>query len=243
MATQHYSLPQWIAGTTLDFLGTMNGAFATLDTTIYNIDQTAQSAETTAGNADTKADNALTLANGHTTQISALQGALTTLTTTVNGLVTTVGEHATAIGNILTQIGTGNISALGNGTITGAILALKALIDGISGGDSGTDLWVNPSPTATFPATVVTLSANISGFSKYEVLYRYGADTNDMFTTGKILSAFGTWMTFVLGTIRVRGVSISGTSATFTGGTLYATYAVTTADNTKVIPYKIIGWR
>jgi len=106
-------------------------------------------------------------------------------------------------------------------------------------------LWTNPAPTTSFGAQTITLSETIANFSYYEIEYIYSTTVQQHMNNGKIGSTFSTVLRNNQEFNYYRAVSApSATSLTFGVGVKVTTYGSSTlAENTALIPFRVIGYK
>ena len=105
--------------------------------------------------------------------------------------------------------------------------------------------WNNPTPNAAFTGQQITLSDDVSKYSKYEVISRIYYNDPGTFTTGK-LPIGKTTLAFNDQFNRGRNITaISGTSLTFGGGYYFGTYGngTPTTNNNYIIPIQVILYK
>ena len=123
--TTHYNLPQFIGTDKPGWLTDVNQGYQDIDEAIYQADSAAQGAQVTADSAN----SAIQTVNA---DLQTAKTQLDTTTTVANQAQATnvtqgqqIATNATGITNINARLGNKDISAIGDGTITGAIEALE----------------------------------------------------------------------------------------------------------------------
>lgn len=135
--TTHYNLPQFIGTDKPGWLTDVNQGYQDIDEAIYQADSAAQGAQVTADSAN----SAIQTVNA---DLQTAKTQLDTTTTVANQAQATnvtqgqqIATNATGITNINARLGNKDISAIGDGTITGAIEAIE---QGSGGGELADDV-------------------------------------------------------------------------------------------------------
>ena len=149
--TAHYELPQFVANDKPSWLGDVNEAMEAIDTGIYGAKSSADGAQQTANNAVAGVASAGTRMDGIQTQLDTVATQANQTATTVAGHTSSIATNSANINTLNSRMGSTDISAIGDGTVTGAISAISG------GGGGGTGLEVVESGTAT-----ISTSAKVS---------------------------------------------------------------------------------
>ena len=107
-------------------------------------------------------------------------------------------------------------------------------------------LWTNPSPTSEFAGQSITLNDAIENYKYYEIIYKTNTTNDYHFSTGKIPINLKTRLITSISFNYIRNISsITGTTLNFGVCSRYDTYgnSATTAVNTYLIPYQILGYK
>lgn len=144
--TAHYELPQFVANDKPSWLGDVNEAMEAIDTGIYGAKSSADGAQQTANNAVAGVQSAGTRMDGIQTQLDTVATQANQTATTVAGHTSSIATNSANINTLNSRMGSTDISAIGDGTVTGAINA-------IAGGGSGQELLstVTSDGVKTFP--------------------------------------------------------------------------------------------
>lgn len=125
-----------------------------------------------------------------------------------------------------------------------------SLVNAINEINTRKELWTNPDVTSDFSEQTITLNDNISNYKYYEILYNLGNASTNMqnrvLSTGKIpINKFAYMQSFTNYMFWRIVSSLSDTSIKITNNQYYPTMGSITAstDNSRNIPYKIIGYK
>ena len=129
--TAHYELPQFVANDKPSWLGDVNEAMEAIDTGIYGAKSSADGAQQTANNAVAGVASAGTRMDGIQTQLDTVATQANQTATTVAVHTSSIATNSANINTLNSRMGSTDISAIGDGTVTGAIDALA------QGGGSG----------------------------------------------------------------------------------------------------------
>lgn len=151
--TAHYELPQFVANDKPSWLGDVNEAMEAIDTGIYGAKSSADGAQQTANNAVAGVQSAGTRMDGIQTQLDTVATQANQTATTVAGHTSSIATNSANINTLNSRMGNTDISAIGDGTVTGAIAS-------ISGG-GGAGAWsVAGTATGTTPVDISNITAN-----------------------------------------------------------------------------------
>ena len=134
--TAHYELPQFVANDKPSWLGDVNEAMEAIDTGIYGAKSSADGAQQTANNAVAGVQSAGTRMDGIQTQLETVATQANQTATTVAGHTSSIATNSANINTLNARMGSTDISAIGDGTVTGAI---DAIAEG-GGGSTGVQL-------------------------------------------------------------------------------------------------------
>lgn len=144
--TAHYELPQFVANDKPSWLGDVNEAMEAIDTGIYGAKSSADGAQQTANNAVAGVASAGTRMDGIQTQLDTVATQANQTATTVTGHTSAIATNSANINTLNSRMGSTDISAIGDGTVTGAISA-------ISGGGGGGSVTTKATYTTTASST------------------------------------------------------------------------------------------
>ena len=123
--TAHYELPQFVANDKPSWLGDVNEAMEAIDTGIYGAKSSADGAQQTANNAVAGVQSAGTRMDGIQTQLDTVATQANQTATTVTGHTSAIATNSANINTLNSRMGSTDISAIGDGTVTGAISAIS----------------------------------------------------------------------------------------------------------------------
>ena len=123
--TAHYELPQFVANDKPSWLGDVNEAMEAIDTGIYGAKSSADGAQQTANNAVAGVQSAGTRMDGIQTQLDTVATQANQTATTVAGHTSSIATNSANINTLNSRMGSTDISAIGDGTVTGAISAIS----------------------------------------------------------------------------------------------------------------------
>ena len=180
--TAHYELPQFVANDKPSWLGDVNEAMEAIDTGIYGAKSSADGAQQTANNAVAGVQSAGTRMDGIQTQLDTVATQANQTATTVTGHTSAIATNSANINTLNSRMGSTDISAIGDGTVTGAISSIAqgggawTLVDTLNGPASSGN---NSSKVVTIPsgATEIMLLLKSSGDKVRESVI--GFVTND----------------------------------------------------------------
>lgn len=163
--TAHYELPQFVANDKPSWLGDVNEAMEAIDTGIYGAKSSADGAQQTANNAVAGVQSAGTRMDGIQTQLDTVATQANQTATTVAGHTSSIATNSANINTLNSRMGSTDISAIGDGTVTGAISS-------IAQGGGGVGAWtqvdlVNYSGSSSTTATTKTVTADISAYKEF----------------------------------------------------------------------------
>lgn len=168
--TAHYELPQFVANDKPSWLGDVNEAMEAIDTGIYGAKSSADGAQQTANNAVAGVQSAGTRMDGIQTQLDTVATQANQTATTVAGHTRSIATNSANINTLNSRMGSTDISAIGDGTVTGAIDALA------QGGGAGA--WREVLSTAISATTAeYTMSEDVTGKDLLIIGY-YNAEPN-----------------------------------------------------------------
>lgn len=122
--TAHYELPQFVANDKPSWLGDVNEAMEAIDTGIYGAKSSADGAQQTANNAVAGVQSAGTRMDGIQTQLDTVATQANQTATTVAGHTSSIATNSANINTLNSRMGSTDISAIGDGTVTGAIASI-----------------------------------------------------------------------------------------------------------------------
>ena len=122
--TAHYELPQFVANDKPSWLGDVNEAMEAIDTGIYGAKSSADGAQQTANNAVAGVASAGTRMDGIQTQLDTVATQTNQTATTVAGHTSSIATNSANINTLNSRMGSTDISAIGDGTVTGAISSI-----------------------------------------------------------------------------------------------------------------------
>lgn len=122
--TAHYELPQFVANDKPSWLGDVNEAMEAIDAGIYGAKSSADGAQQTANNAVAGVQSAGTRMDGIQTQLDTVATQANQTATTVAGHTSSIATNSANINTLNSRMGSTDISAIGDGTVTGAINAI-----------------------------------------------------------------------------------------------------------------------
>ena len=154
--TAHYELPQFVANDKPSWLGDVNEAMEAIDTGIYGAKSSADGAQQTANNAVAGVQSAGTRMDGIQTQLDTVATQANQTATTVTGHTSAIATNSANINTLNSRMGSTDISAIGDGTVTGAIDALA------QGGGAG-DFRLIDTVNVTTASTQIQLSEDVTG--------------------------------------------------------------------------------
>ena len=163
--TAHYELPQFVANDKPSWLGDVNEAMEAIDTGIYGAKASADGAQQTANNAVAGVQSAGTRMDGMQTQLDTVATQANQTATTVAGHTSSIATNSANINTLNSRMGSTDISAIGDGTVTGAIDALAQ-----GGGGGGVVNWTEVdsiSHTGTSGNQSKTVTADISSYKEF----------------------------------------------------------------------------
>lgn len=132
--TAHYELPQFVANDKPSWLGDVNEAMEAIDTGIYGAKSSADGAQQTANNAVAGVQSAGTRMDGIQTQLDTVATQANQTATTVAGHTSAIATNSANINTLNSRMGSTDISAIGDGTVTGAISSIAQGGGGTGGG-------------------------------------------------------------------------------------------------------------
>ena len=162
--TDNYNLPQWIGTDKPTWLGDVNGAFSTIDTTMK---ATADNLATARTDIDTNSGSIVTLQQTSQTQQGSIDDISTRLSTVENNVSRNTSNITTNTNNITTingRLGNVNISGIGDDTVTGAIRNLNDNLGYLLDTDSQT---VNVTSSSITSITSLTLTPGVWSVTAY----------------------------------------------------------------------------
>lgn len=136
--TAHYELPQFVANDKPSWLGDFNQAMEAIDTGIFGAKSSADGAQTTANNAVAGVQTANTRMDGMQTQLDTIATQANQTATAVNQHTASIATNSANINTLNSRMGSTDISAIGDGTVTGAI---QAISEGGGGGGASNVRW------------------------------------------------------------------------------------------------------
>jgi len=107
-------------------------------------------------------------------------------------------------------------------------------------------LWQNPNPSNSFEGQSITLNDAIENYKYYEVIFKQATSVERYRSNGKIPVPLQTELQDGGPSFKRRLITaMSTTSMTIGGGMYYATYGsgTDTANNTIIIPYRVLGYK
>ena len=201
--TAHYELPQFVANDKPSWLGDVNEAMEAIDTGIYGAKSSADGAQQTANNAVAGVASAGTRMDGIQTQLDTVATQANQTATTVAGHTSSIATNSANINTLNSRMGSTDISAIGDGTVTGAISSL-------AGGGGGTGLQLKVVATGTDNTSLTAQLAEIE--SAY----------NDL-PTGEKLTAILVQATNVSHNNNLAGIFTLSTAGAAANGTIIDT--------------------
>lgn len=165
--TAHYELPQFVANDKPSWLGDVNEAMEAIDTGIYGAKSSADGAQQTANNAVAGVASAGTRMDGIQTQLDTVATQANQTATTVAGHTSSIATNSANINTLNSRMGSTDISAIGDGTVTGAIDALA------QGGSGGATLKATANSGQTYAAQLTALQSAWSALTADEKVRAY----------------------------------------------------------------------
>lgn len=162
--TAHYELPQFVANDKPSWLGDVNEAMEAIDAGIYGAKSSADGAQQTANNAVAGVQSAGTRMDGIQTQLDTVATQANQTATTVAGHTSSIATNSANINTLNSRMGSTDISAIGDGTVTGAISA----ISGGGGGGGLSDVLIAEGTGATAGAQLTSLQAAYNNMTAAE---------------------------------------------------------------------------
>lgn len=226
--TAHYELPQFVANDKPSWLGDVNEAMEAIDTGIYGAKSSADGAQQTANNAVAGVQSAGTRMDGIQTQLDTVATQANQTATTVAGHTSSIATNSANINTLNSRMGSTDISAIGDGTVTGAISSIA------QGGGAGA--WrevLSTSLSSTYQQ--YTMSENVAGKDVLVIGY-YNTQPNSVRAQALIYGTLG-WVGGIYpenptGGNRADVLSVTVDSADGTKITLYS--SDTSTDRCKV---------
>lgn len=154
--TAHYELPQFVANDKPSWLGDVNEAMEAIDAGIYGAKASADGAQQTANNAVAGVQSAGTRMDGIQTQLDTVATQANQTATTVTGHTSAIATNSANINTLNSRMGSTDISAIGDGTVTGAISSIA------QGGGAG-DFRLIDTVNVTTSSSPVQLSEDVTG--------------------------------------------------------------------------------
>lgn len=155
--TAHYELPQFVANDKPSWLGDVNEAMEAIDTGIYGAKSSADGAQQTANNAVAGVQSAGTRMDGIQTQLDTVATQANQTATTVTGHTSSIATNSANINTLNSRMGSTDISAIGDGTVTGAISAISQ--GGGGGGSASKTVKGTTTPNTKYSAQMAELEA------------------------------------------------------------------------------------
>ena len=174
--TAHYELPQFVANDKPSWLGDVNEAMEAIDAGIYGAKSSADGAQQTANNAVAGVQSAGTRMDGIQTQLDTVATQANQTATTVASHTSSIATNSANINTLNSRMGSTDISAIGDGTVTGAIDAIA------QGGGAGRTLVYDG-----VLGSGLTMSGSITGKDLLIVGYKTGSPTEHIMRSEGVL--------------------------------------------------------